>query len=94
MRLLDRYVLRSIFSSVALVMSVLMVLASLFVFLDQQSDIGKGNYDTVQAFWYVALNLPHPPRRLPSVFNWRGSPPSSIRPTMSLRTRASTRTKV
>lgn len=58
MRLLDRYVLRSIFSSVALVMSVLMVLASLFVFLDQQSDIGKGNYDTVQAFWYVALNLP------------------------------------
>jgi lipopolysaccharide export system permease protein len=58
MRLLDRYVIRSISGAVALVMSVLMVLASLFVFIDQQSDIGKGSYDTVQAFWYVLLNLP------------------------------------
>jgi lipopolysaccharide export system permease protein len=58
MRLLDRYLIRNILASVALVMSVLMVLAALFMFIEQQGDIGVGSYTTLQAFWFVALNLP------------------------------------
>jgi len=58
MHLLDRYLLRTILASVTLVMSVLMVLASLFMFIEQQSEIGVGSYTTLQAFSFVALNLP------------------------------------
>jgi lipopolysaccharide export system permease protein len=57
MRQLDRYVMGNILASVALVMSVLMVLAGLFMFIEQQSDIGSG-YSTLDAFSFVLLNLP------------------------------------
>lgn len=58
MNLLDRYILRSILASVALVMAVLMVLTGLFLFIQQQDDIGMGSYSTIQAFTFVLLNLP------------------------------------
>jgi len=58
MQLLDRYLIRNTLSAVALVMSVLMVLAALFLFIQQQDDIGVGGYSTLDAFWYVLLNLP------------------------------------
>jgi lipopolysaccharide export system permease protein len=58
MNLLDRYAIRTILASVALVMSVLLVLSSLFMFIDQQGDVGDGRYTTLQAFWFVILNLP------------------------------------
>ena len=58
MNLLDRYILRSILASVALVMAVLMVLTGLFLFIQQQDDIGMGRYSTMQAFTFVLLNLP------------------------------------
>ena len=58
MRLLDRYIIRAILGSIGLVMAVLMVLAGLFLFIEQQSDIGVGSYSTAQAFSFVLLNLP------------------------------------
>jgi lipopolysaccharide export system permease protein len=58
MHLLDRYLLRTILASVALVMAVLMVLGALFMFIEQQGDIGVGRYTTLQAFTFVALMLP------------------------------------
>jgi lipopolysaccharide export system permease protein len=55
---LDRYLMRAILGSVALVMSVLLVLGGLFLFIGQQDDIGVGGYSAAQAFLFVLLNLP------------------------------------
>src|SRR2546429_1712508 len=58
MSVLDRYIVRAILSSVLLVMLVVLVLGALFVFIDQQDDIGTGHYTALGAFWYTLLNLP------------------------------------
>jgi len=58
MSLLDRYIVRSILGSVFLVMVVVLILGALFVFIDQQDDIGVGHYTAVEALWYTLLNLP------------------------------------
>jgi lipopolysaccharide export system permease protein len=58
MSVLDRYIVRAILSSVLLVMLVVLVLGALFVFIDQQDDIGTGRYTALGAFWYTLLNLP------------------------------------
>jgi lipopolysaccharide export system permease protein len=58
MNVLDRYIVRSILSSVALVMSVLLVLGALAIFIEQQDDIGIGRYTALSAFWFTLLNLP------------------------------------
>jgi lipopolysaccharide export system permease protein len=58
MNLLDRYIVRSILGSVFMVMGVVLVLGALFIFIDQQDDIGQGRYTAVEALWYTLLNLP------------------------------------
>ena len=58
MTLLDRYIVRSILGFVLLVMVVVLILGALFVFIDQQDDIGVGHYTVVEALWYTLLNLP------------------------------------
>jgi lipopolysaccharide export system permease protein len=58
MSVLDRYIVRAIIGSVLLVMLVILVLGALFVFIDQQDDIGTGHYTALGAFWYTLLNLP------------------------------------
>lgn len=58
MNILDRYVMRSILGSVFMVAAVLLVLGALFVFIDQQEDIGTGNYTALGALWYTLLSLP------------------------------------
>ena len=58
MSVLDRYIVRAILSSVLLVMLVVLVLGALFVFIDQQDDIGTGHYTALGAFWYTLLNMP------------------------------------
>jgi len=55
---LDRYVVRAILGAVLMVVAVVLVLGALFVFIDQQSDIGTGHYTALGAFWYTLLNLP------------------------------------
>jgi lipopolysaccharide export system permease protein len=55
---LDRYIVRAILGAVALVMLVLLVLGALFVFIDQQGDVGTGHYTEFRAFVYTLLNLP------------------------------------
>lgn len=49
---------RAILGTVALVLLVLLVLGALFVFIDQQDDIGIGGYTALSALWYTLLNLP------------------------------------
>jgi len=58
MTILDRYIVRSILGFVLLVMVVVLILGALFVFIDQQDDIGVGHYTAVEALWYTLLNLP------------------------------------
>jgi lipopolysaccharide export system permease protein len=55
---LDRYIVRTILGTVAMVMAVLLVLGALFVFIDQQDDVGVGHYTELGALWYALLNLP------------------------------------
>ena len=58
MTILDRYIMRAILTTVTLVMAVLLILSALLTFIGEQDDIGVGNYTTLQAFWFVLLNLP------------------------------------
>src|SRR5579862_3901756 len=58
MSVLDRYIVRTIIGSVLLVMSVFLVLGGLFIFIDQQDDIGVGRYSALSALWFTLLNLP------------------------------------
>lgn len=58
MTVLDRYIVRSIMSSVLMVMSVFLVLGGLFIFIDQQDDIGVGRYNAFSALQYTLLNIP------------------------------------
>jgi lipopolysaccharide export system permease protein len=55
---LDRYIVRAILGTVLMVMAVLLVLGALFIFIDQQKDIGVGHYTALGALWYSLLNLP------------------------------------
>jgi lipopolysaccharide export system permease protein len=56
--LLDRYVVRSVLGGVAVVLAVLLTLGALFLFANQQDDIGQGTYSAIDAFWFVLLNMP------------------------------------
>ena len=58
MSILDRYIVRSILGSVFLVMTAVLVLGGLFVFIDQQDEIGVGHYTAIDAVWFTLLNLP------------------------------------
>jgi lipopolysaccharide export system permease protein len=58
MPVLDRYIIRSIGSSVAVVMMALLTLLALFLFINEQGWVGVGGYGNLQALQYVALNLP------------------------------------
>jgi lipopolysaccharide export system permease protein len=54
----DRYLIRTILAYVLLVMSAMLVLGALFVFIDQQDDIGVGHYTALSALWFTLMNLP------------------------------------
>jgi lipopolysaccharide export system permease protein len=56
--ILARYILRTVFAYTALVLTVLLVLGGLFLFINEQDDIGTGSYTATQAMTYVFFNLP------------------------------------
>jgi len=58
MTILDRYIVRSILGFVFLVMSAVLILGALFLFIDQQDEIGVGHYTALEALWFTLLNLP------------------------------------
>ena len=58
MKLLDRYLIRQIILFTALVMAVLVCLAALFVFIEQQDDIGTGSFGMLEALFVTLLQLP------------------------------------
>lgn len=58
MPILARYILRTILAYTALVLAVLLVLGALFLFINEQDDIGTGSYTATQAMSFVLFNLP------------------------------------
>lgn len=58
MSTIDRYIIKTILGFVLLCMGVLLALGALYVFIDQQSDIGVGRYTAMSAMWYTLFNLP------------------------------------
>lgn len=58
MKILDRYIGRSVANSTLLVLAVLLTLFAFFTFMDEAGQIGKGRYGTWQAFQYVLLTIP------------------------------------
>ncbi len=58
MSLLDRYLTRQILWFTALVMAVLVCLSGLFVFIQQQDDIGTGSFGMLDAVLVTLLHLP------------------------------------
>jgi lipopolysaccharide export system permease protein len=55
---LDRYIARSLLSAIGMVLLVLLVLGGLFLFIDEQSNIGVGRYGVLDALLFTAMNLP------------------------------------
>jgi lipopolysaccharide export system permease protein len=58
MTILDRYIVRSILGFVFLVTVVFVLLDALFIFIDQQDEIGTGHYTAIEALWFTLLNVP------------------------------------
>ena len=58
MNLIDRYLARQVLWYTLLVMAVLVTLAALFVFIDQQSDVGVGSFGMLDALFVTALTVP------------------------------------
>lgn len=59
MRILRRYLFRNIMANAAIVLAVLLSLGMFIEFVDELGNIGKGNYGTLQALIFAALELPH-----------------------------------
>jgi lipopolysaccharide export system permease protein len=58
MRVLDRYIIKAVCGSVALVMTALLALLAVFLFINEQGWVGAGRYGQLQALRFVLLNLP------------------------------------
>ena len=55
---LDRYIGTQVFFAILAVLGIILGLALLFAFIDELSDLNKGDYGLVQALWYVLLTAP------------------------------------
>ena len=58
MKLLDRYIARTVLLHTLMVMAVLMALMTLVTFIGEQDDIGQGSYGVRDAFLFTMLSLP------------------------------------
>jgi lipopolysaccharide export system permease protein len=58
MRIVDRYIGRTIGQGVAFVLAVLLVLVVLMTFIDELDDVGRGQYRVMDAFVYVLFSVP------------------------------------
>ncbi|HTB66434.1 MAG TPA: LPS export ABC transporter permease LptG [Steroidobacteraceae bacterium] len=58
MNILDRYIVRRILAMTALVMAVIIALAVLITFINEQGDTGTGHYGSLDAFWFALMSVP------------------------------------
>lgn len=59
MKLVDRYIIKNVFSSMFLVILMLTGLQAFILMVNQLGDLGKADYGMLQALWYVMLGLPY-----------------------------------
>lgn len=59
MKLLERYIARTVLGSIALVTLMLAGLQVFILFVNQLDNLGKGDYDIVQAALFVLLQMPY-----------------------------------
>ena len=59
MKLVDRYIIKTVFGSLALVLFILTGLEAFLLFVSQLGDLGKADYGTLQALVFVGLQLPY-----------------------------------
>lgn len=65
MRVLDRYIGKTILIGIAAALGILLGLVGFLTLMDELSEVGKGDYATADAFFYVLMVLP---RRAYEVF--------------------------
>ena len=58
MKILDRYIGRTVIDSTLTVLIVLLAIFSFFNFIDELEDIGRGTYSLANAAWVVVLSIP------------------------------------
>ncbi len=58
MKILDRYIARTVSGAILTVMGVLVVIFSFFEFIDELDHLGKGRYGLVQVAEFVGLSIP------------------------------------
>jgi lipopolysaccharide export system permease protein len=58
MSILARYLIRATLSYTFLVLAILLVLSGVYIFIEQQDDIGVGSYGVGRALLYVVCTLP------------------------------------
>lgn len=66
--ILDRYIGRVIFMSILLCELTLVGLAALIKYVEQLKAVGEGNYDMLNALYYVLLSMP---KEAVLFFPWR-----------------------
>jgi len=59
MKLLDRYIVKTVLSAIGLVTLMLAGLQLFILFVNQLEDLGKGDYGIIQAGLYVLLQVPY-----------------------------------
>ena len=58
MKIIDKYIAKTVLSGILIVLLVLVGLFTFFSFIDQVDDIGKQRYGLWQAIQYVILEIP------------------------------------
>ena len=58
MKVIDRYIVRTVISDTLGVLIALILLSSLFAFMDEAGDIGRGDYQLADAMYFIILQIP------------------------------------
>ena len=59
MKLLERYIAKTVLQSIGLVTLMLAGLQIFILFVNQLDNLGKGDYNIIQAAWFVCLQMPY-----------------------------------
>ncbi|MCP3674113.1 MAG: LPS export ABC transporter permease LptG [Gammaproteobacteria bacterium] len=58
MKVIDRYIARTVVVDTIGVLIALILLRSLFAFIDEGTDVGKGDYQLIDALYFIILQIP------------------------------------
>jgi len=58
MKVLERYIAKTVILDTLLVLLALLLLRSVFAFMDEGGNIGRGNYEVIDALYFILLQIP------------------------------------